>query len=106
MVDMAGYWGWGRSAAADEADEFEGVAVLDLDGIVVAVGDDLAVAFDGDAGGGEVEAVHELANGTGLDLVRFAVDGDMDHALSVAICDACFGVCSCEPSLLACLFWP
>jgi len=73
-------------AAADELDDFVAVARFDRGGEPVWAGEDLEVAFDGDASGIEAEFAEQVHHGgAGLPGALFSVYGDGDGGLHQSI---------------------
>jgi hypothetical protein len=69
------------SAATDEGDDFELVAVSDDGASELRPPQDAAVPLDGDSGGVETELLEECLDGNpGLEQVRLAVEADADFA--------------------------
>ena len=64
-------------AAAYEMDDFVDVAGGDLGCGPAVTGEDVAVALDGDAAGGEAEMGYKIRDGEAVgDFAGFAIDGD------------------------------
>ncbi len=67
----------GMSAASDEGDKFDDIAVLKFAGGVFALGDEFAIDFGSAGTAGETETLDELGEGERRGfLVRLAVDGE------------------------------